>query len=104
MSTRVEVALAIPRDHPAYAGHFPGRPILPAVVLLSELLAAIEASGGPPSADWSIASAKFLNAVGPGAPLTLAHEMPAPGTVRFEVRSGQEIVASGTLCARDASG
>jgi 3-hydroxymyristoyl/3-hydroxydecanoyl-(acyl carrier protein) dehydratase len=92
-----EVPLAIARDHPAYAGHFPGRPILPGVVLLSEALAAIEAQSGRPPQEWSIASAKFLRTVAPGAPLTLVHESAAPDRIQFEIRSAGELVASGTF-------
>lgn len=32
--TTATVQLALPADHPAFAGHFPGRPILPGVVQL----------------------------------------------------------------------
>jgi 3-hydroxymyristoyl/3-hydroxydecanoyl-(acyl carrier protein) dehydratase len=34
----MESVLRIAADHPAYAGHFPGRPILPGVALLSEVM------------------------------------------------------------------
>ena len=33
-------------DHPAFAGHFPGTPILPGVVLLDSALQAIAAATG----------------------------------------------------------
>ena len=36
----------VPLDHPAFAGHFPGTPILPGVVLLDTALQAI-ASANP---------------------------------------------------------
>jgi 3-hydroxyacyl-[acyl-carrier-protein] dehydratase len=36
----------IPADHPALPGHFPGRPIVPGVVVLDRVLAAIEAQHG----------------------------------------------------------
>ena len=95
----MSTSLVIARDHPAFAGHFPGQPIVPAVVLLAEALAAVEAATGRAPHEWRLAGAKFLQAVGPGAPLTLSHEE-SRGGVRFEIRSGETIVASGTLEAK----
>jgi 3-hydroxyacyl-[acyl-carrier-protein] dehydratase len=105
-----ETALDIARDHPAYQGHFPGRPILPAVVLLAEALAAIELPkpgtvpdfrkpGTVPGFDLS--SVKFLRVVEPGTPLTLAYEA-SGGGVRFEIRAPAGVVASGVLAPRAA--
>jgi 3-hydroxymyristoyl/3-hydroxydecanoyl-(acyl carrier protein) dehydratase len=84
-------------DHPAFAGHFPGRPVLPAVVLLSEILAEIEARTGRSSQRWTIATAKFPAAVTPGESLTLSHTDTPSGGIRFEVRSPRGVDASGTL-------
>ena len=95
-----EAPLAVARDHPAYAGHFPGQPVLPGVVLLAEVLAAVEASTGQPPQRWEISSAKFLAPVTPGTALALACEPNDSGALRFEVRSGSVVVASGTLTPR----
>lgn len=38
--------LRIPFAHPALPGHFPGHPIVPGVVLLDRIAAAIERDGG----------------------------------------------------------
>jgi 3-hydroxymyristoyl/3-hydroxydecanoyl-(acyl carrier protein) dehydratase len=92
--------LAIAKNHPAYAGHFPGHPLLPGVVLLAEALAAIEASVPPPAKGWMIESAKFLIPVEPGTPLTLSHEAGDTGAVRFEIRSAAGVVASGVVAAQ----
>jgi 3-hydroxyacyl-[acyl-carrier-protein] dehydratase len=97
----VETTLTVARDHPAFEGHFPGHPVLPGVVLLSEALAAIEAASGRPPEDWTIASAKFLAPVAPGTSLTLWHETLASGGIRFEIRSAQGPVANGSLVPRE---
>jgi 3-hydroxymyristoyl/3-hydroxydecanoyl-(acyl carrier protein) dehydratase len=83
--------LAIAKDHPAYEGHFPGRPLLPGVLLLAEAIAALKGDR------WSIDSAKFLMPVEPGTALTLVEDSLANGTVRFEIESPGGVVATGVL-------
>jgi 3-hydroxyacyl-[acyl-carrier-protein] dehydratase len=68
--------LSIAVDHPAFAGHFPTRPIVPGVVLLDESLRAIMAAR-PSSTPVRIGSAKFLSMVGPGEPVRLEFESAA---------------------------
>jgi 3-hydroxymyristoyl/3-hydroxydecanoyl-(acyl carrier protein) dehydratase len=87
-------------DHPAFRGHFPGRPILPAVVVLTEVLAAIEAQTGQSPQQFTIVTAKFVGAVTPGESLTFSHANTASGGIRFEVRSTHGVVASGLLALR----
>jgi 3-hydroxyacyl-[acyl-carrier-protein] dehydratase len=94
--------LVIPGDHAAYEGHFPGRPILPAVVLLSEALAVAQDMLAGPVSAWSIAQAKFTQPVLPGTPLEIALEATGDGA-RFEIRSAEGLVASGVF-ARSAAG
>ena len=95
-------ALAVARDHPAYEGHFPGQPILPGVVILAEVLAAIARATSIPVEQWQVSNAKFLDPVTPGTALTLSHERLDSGGVRFEVRSEAVLVASGSLVPRRA--
>jgi 3-hydroxymyristoyl/3-hydroxydecanoyl-(acyl carrier protein) dehydratase len=97
----MESALHVAPDHPAYAGHFPGRPILPGVVLLAEVIHAIERATGRGAERWRLANAKFLQPVAPGTALTLVHVPSDSDSVRFEVRAGEVVVASGTLAPRD---
>jgi len=92
----MESALHVAADHPAYAGHFPGRPILPGVVLLAEAIAEVARSTGRPVTRWSLASAKFLHPVEPGAALALSQRADGHG-VRFEIRGDSRVVATGHL-------
>ncbi|MFZ3041907.1 MAG: hypothetical protein WA108_08990 [Thiobacillus sp.] len=91
--------LPIAADHPAYAGHFPGQPILPGVVLLDEALHALAAQQGRLDAGWQLKSVKFHSPVLPGETLTLhAVELPAGG-FRFDIRchGDERGVASGSV-------
>jgi 3-hydroxyacyl-[acyl-carrier-protein] dehydratase len=96
--------LEIPRDHPAFAGHFPRFPVLPGAVLLDEALQVIERERGIDLTQWQIASAKFQDAVRPGDALRLEHVAPDGDMIRFTIHavdrsaSGKErTVASGSL-------
>lgn len=81
--------LRIPADHPAFPGHFPGRPIVPGVVLLDLAQLAIEGASG--QRVGGIAQAKFLSPLGPGEALWLDWERDG----RFTLRAAERKVASG---------
>ena len=55
----------IPEDHPSLPGHFPGRPIVPGVVLLDRVIDVIETSHGELSA-LRMPRVKFLKPLLPG--------------------------------------
>ena len=91
------LALRIAADHPAFAGHFPGAPVVPGVVLLDEAIRAVElADGGEPRC-WRVASVKFLRPVRPGEALALEQEHLASGTLRFTILSAGQAIATGAL-------
>lgn len=99
-----ETTLRISPDHPAFAGHFPGAPIVPGVVLLDAAVHAVlqtlrpaaSGEGDPPSTACQISAAKFLSPVGPGETLTISLTS-AAGSTRFDISSGSRKVATGTL-------
>jgi len=99
-------AITIPADHPAFAGHFPGHPVLPGVALLSlvmQALAAQPALGARLGEQPRIDNAKFLSPVGPGAVLQVRlHEQGAG--VGFEVMMGDTCAARGQLSADSSAG
>lgn len=91
------VSLSISKLHPAFAGHFPGTPIVPGVVLLDEAIRALARGPGQASLQCEIAAAKFHSAVRPGEALSLEHEPCADGAVHFVIRTVDRTVASGRL-------
>jgi acyl-coenzyme A synthetase/AMP-(fatty) acid ligase len=91
--------LPIAADHRAFAGHFPGHPILPGAALLDEVLHEIARSRTLDPRQWQVAAVKFLDVVRPGDGLTLEHTAPNESTIRFTVRNTSTAVASGTLSA-----
>ncbi len=100
-----DASFDIAADHPAFAGHFPGRPVLPGVVLLSLVMQALEQRpalrerlGSRPRID----NAKFLAPVGPGAQLLVTLREHGAG-VAFDVRAGDTTVARGQLSAAGAA-
>ncbi len=92
-----QFALNIPADHAAFAGHFPGEPIVPGVVLLDEALYCISDALRVPTHECTIPSAKFLSAARPGEPLQLAITQETDQRVAFTVRAPDRLVASGVL-------
>lgn len=87
----------VPVDHPAFAGHFPGTPILPGVVLLDTALQAIANASGIALDLCEISSVKFLSPANPGDALVIQHIVSASGTIRFDIVAGMRKIASGSI-------
>ena len=88
---------AAPADHPAFAGHFPGNPIVPGVVLLDQAVLFAEKLLGKSGRNWQVGNAKFLSPVRPEEALTFVLEAKASGSSSFTVRAAERDVASGSL-------
>jgi 3-hydroxymyristoyl/3-hydroxydecanoyl-(acyl carrier protein) dehydratase len=95
-------SIGIAADHPAYAGHFPGMPILPGALLLDEALRIIEMDLGIDITEWQLTAAKFLMVVRPGDALTIEHSAVADGSLRFAVRVADRAALSGSLARAGA--
>lgn len=87
----------VPVNHPAFAGHFPGTPILPGVVLLDTVLHAIATATGIALESCEIGSVKFLSPAIPGDELVIQHSLSPSGTIRFDVVAGMRKIASGSV-------
>ena len=92
------LAFSIDSGHPAYAGHFPGMPITPGVVLLDEAMHRIAALEALDLSRCRLNSTKFLKPVLPGTPLVLHYERRPNGQINFEIKDHEEsIVALGAF-------
>lgn len=102
--TDVSVVLRIAADHPALAGHFPGRPIVPGVLVLDEVLHAIQSqhSGQAGDTAWRLGVVKFHRVAPPDQALQLHYQSQHGGVFSFELRAGTDLIVSGTLIAGGA--
>ena len=82
--------VTFPAGHPALPGHFPGRPIVPGVLLLDAVMQA----AGPGPCLGLLRRAKFLAPVLPGDEVEIALA-PGPGRLGFACRCRGVLVLSG---------
>ena len=92
-----EFIWAVSFDHPAFAGHFPGQPIVPGVVLLDQAILFAEKMLGRAGLAWQVGNAKFLSPVLPGEVLTYVLQTKTSGSIVFVASSAGRDVASGSL-------
>jgi len=88
--------LCVPPSHPSLAGHFPGEPIVPGVLLLSLALERLREQRGP-FETVGLRSVKFLRPLRPGERFGVEAEERAPGVLRFVCRSCGELLAEGSV-------
>jgi 3-hydroxymyristoyl/3-hydroxydecanoyl-(acyl carrier protein) dehydratase len=88
---------SIPHDHASLPGHFPGRPIVPGVVLLERVLEAIELTHASLGA-LRMPQVKFMQPLLPGEPAKVVLEGEAPRW-RFRVLRDAALLASGEVIA-----
>ncbi len=102
-------AICIDAAHPSLAGHFPGSPVVPGVLLLDRVIAAIEAKHGAGCA-IRLPQIKFLRPLLPGEQARIVLDAPAPVPIsgsnavderqyriRFRIQRDDAVLASGEV-------
>jgi 3-hydroxyacyl-[acyl-carrier-protein] dehydratase len=95
--TAIEEHWLVPHDLPALDGHFPGRPLVPGVVLLDRVVWLAQQHSGRAGVSWTLAQAKFLSPCGPGDQLLFSLQEKPDGSMAFKVSCAGRDVASGSL-------
>ena len=92
------VRRTIGADHPSLPGHFPGRPIVPGVVILDEILAALT--------EWRershvtvISAVKFLAPLKPDQPFVICLDLSgnAESQIAFRCHVEDRVIVEGRL-------
>lgn len=102
MTDPATMPIVIAADHPAFAGHFPGMPIVPGVVLLDEVLHAMAAQAGNTLTPCTLESVKFKHVLRPGEPLTLTLSPWVKNRCQFDLHSGDRWIATGRIVGNHA--
>lgn len=92
----IQQAYSISANHPCFAGHFPGNPIVPGVVILNYAQQLLQ-QWQPTLRIKRIAQAKFLQPLYPEQTFTLNLCHSGAETIKFECRHDLQCVATGTF-------
>jgi 3-hydroxyacyl-[acyl-carrier-protein] dehydratase len=97
--TRHAATLRVPAQHPALAGHFPGNPIVPGVMILDAVISAAQSWRGAGFHVERLAFAKFLAPLKPEETARIDLLLQAR-RLEFAVhRSGTELAKGAFDCA-----
>ena len=87
---------SIPVDHPCLPGHFPGRPLVPGVVVLEQVLQAVAAVSGHAVGALRLPQVKFMAPLLPDEQARVELEGQAPRW-KFRVLRQDQLLVRGEL-------
>ena len=90
--------ICIDPEHPALPGHFPGQPIVPGVVLLSEIIDCYKQASDKDCSLDSVPMVKFKAPLLPGQHCEVVFDERPGGKTAFVCRRDDEEIASGVFC------
>ena len=91
--------LRIDASHPSLPGHFPGRPIVPGVLLLDQVISRAERWLGYRLSIGALAQAKFTQPLLPNEEATLSLTYTEP-ELKFEIVKESDRIAQGSFKLR----
>jgi 3-hydroxymyristoyl/3-hydroxydecanoyl-(acyl carrier protein) dehydratase len=99
-----EVLCLICGDHPSLPGHFPGAPLVPGVVILDEVVAALD-EWRQDSQLTGVPHVKFLAPLEPDQRFTISFSAASKkaGQVSFCCRAEKRVIAEGRLAVVSAA-
>jgi len=86
----------VPSTHPCLPGHFPGRPVVPGVLLLEQVLEAAQRWRGPALRLTGLPMVKFLSPLQPDERCDI-HLEEDGARIRFTCTAGGRVLAQGSL-------
>lgn len=92
--------LCVPHSHPSLPGHFPGRPVVPGVVLLDLIVAGVKEVLGDSASLSGVSAAKFIRPVEPEQTLDIECELNDDATgwqARVSAASNGQQVLTATI-------
>jgi len=99
----VQGAFIFSPDFPAFEGHFPGQPVLPAVVQVAAVRLLAARHLGVDLIPVSLNRAKFKAMVGPNEPMTITISLDQSGndvTISFSITSETKKISTGEIVCR----
>ena len=96
MSKEYRSTTRVAEDHPCLAGHFPGNPIVPGVVLLDLVAVALREYQGPQAWINKFANVKFVGLLRPGEEMDIL--LQGDGSpMRFRCSCGERLLSQGSF-------
>ena len=98
-----EWTVTLGENHPSLAGHFPGHPVIPGVLMLGEVMNVIRRAATENIEFVAMPSAKFLAPLHPGESLTIRLDQQSGCTTEFICTAGSRVIATGCVQYRMTS-
>jgi len=96
VNTEHRIAALISAEHPSLPGHFPGAPMVPGVVMLERVVAAIRAASGEATIS-GMPAVKLLRPLLPGQAFEIVLEQAGVSQWKFRCESADGLLAQGSV-------